>query len=446
MFEELPHNLDAETSVLGSIILEPSLINECVLQPDDFYHENHRFIMKHLIFLNDIDEPIDPIMIAQYAGKDIDKNGGIKYLVELRSSIATTANFGYYHDIVRDKATSRKAIQLMRSKADGVINAENPAEFIADTMQELEGLLDHSGNSRESIKLSDALKGHEEVIHQRKEKKGLTGTKTASTDLDVLTGGHQKGDLIIVAARPSIGKSAFMVNDANAGQYRAIKENITGSAALIFSIEMTQAKIAERSVCALSNLDHRKLQSGEMDDGDWHRWNMGVTILDGLPIFIDDSEDITLQQIERKIKKEVKKYPNLIVYIDYLQLVDCGKKGIRDDPQKNSKAVSRGLKRIARKYDIPIIAISAVGREVEKRQDKRPMMSDLRESGSIESDADVVIFLYRDDYYNKESAVKNIIELIVAKGRNIGVGTIEMIYIRSTGRFINIKRKEEGAA
>jgi replicative DNA helicase len=173
---------------------------------------------------------------------------------------------------------------------------------------------------------------------------------------------------------------------------------------------------------------------------------MGVTILDGLPIFIDDSEDITLQQIERKIKKEVKKYPNLIVYIDYLQLVDCGKKGIRDDPQKNSKAVSRGLKRIARKYDIPIIAISAVGREVEKRQDKRPMMSDLRESGSIESDADVVIFLYRDDYYNKESAVKNIIELIVAKGRNIGVGTIEMIYIRSTGRFINIKRKEEGAA
>lgn len=235
-----------------------------------------------------------------------------------------------------------------------------------------------------------------------------------------------------------------MVCDILAGQNHAYKNKIEGSAAAIFSLEMDRKKITERAVCAFGNIDSRKLNAGELDEDDWERWRIAKSRLDDLPIFIDDTPGITVQQIDRKVKKLVSEYPNLTVYIDFLQLINPGKKF--KEERDGVKYVSQQLKQIARKYNVPVVAISAVGRGCEQRQDKRPMMSDLRESGSIESDADIIIFLYRDDYYNPETQKKGIIELIIAKGRNVGTGLVEMIYLRDKSRFINIRRevKDDG--
>lgn len=435
---DLPHNFEAETSVLGSILQKPELMFECKLQPDDFYHDRHQLIMQYMLYMHENDLPVDEISISHRAGSRIEKIGGGSYLSELRNSVPSVAAFSYYHDLVQNTSQIRKIILTLKEKTEEGFSVDNPVEYIADAMQALESLSEASKEERSFVKLGDALKDHEKVIEKRRERKGLTGFKTAGIDLDALTGGHQKQDLIIVAARPSIGKTAFLVNDAIAGQEHAENGGIDGTAALIFSLEMPREKIAERAVCAIGNLDGRKVKSGQMEEVDWKRWNMGLYKLNTLNIFIDDTPGLALHHIERKIKKMKEKFPNLIVYIDFLQLINPGKKFGKE--HEGVAFVSKGLKQIARKYDIPIVAISAVGRSCEQRQDKRPMMSDLRESGSIESDADVIIFLYRDDYYNPNAEKKNLIELIIAKGRDVGTGVVEMIYVRSTSKFINIDR------
>lgn len=436
------NSYEAECSVLGSILINSELIQECDLQPREFNDKRHQLMMEYMYHLkeNYPDKPVDLVLIGTVAGNNIHKIGGFEYLMKLSESVPSTSNFKYYHEVVREKAKLRDASDILRKQSENVGNAENSDEYINDAMQALEGLSANSNDAKEFVKMSDTLKGHEDVITKRQESKGVTGSKTASADLDELTGGWQKQDLIIIAARPSIGKSAYMLCDAERGQAPAAKYGTTRSAAAIFSIEMPAVKLSERMICNLGNLDGRKLKSGDLTETDWKNWASAMTRLDDYPIFIRDSVGITLQQIERSVSKLVKIYPDLIVYIDYLQLINPGKKF--SQPHEGIAFVSKGLKAIARKYDIPIVALSAVGRDVEKRQDKRPLMSDLRESGSIESDADIVIFLYRDDYYDPNSNKKNIIELIVAKGRDIGTGLVEMVYIRSKSKFIDITKKE----
>lgn len=444
---ELPHDLDAERFVIGCLLEKPELISECTLNADDFYGEyddRNKLIMKYLLYLNENNIPIDPLSIAKQAGNRVERIGGISYLMNLKEAVPTTANFSYYHNIVKNLSDTRNVMLVLKEKTEAGFAVDNANEYIADTVQSLEGLMTKSQGDSEIVKLGSVLKDYEEVIEKRRESKGVTGVKTAGKDLDALTGGHQKQDLIIVAARPSIGKTAFLINDAISGQDHAQENKIEGSAAVIFSLEMPSKKIAERAVCSLGGLDGRKVKSGQMDEKDWEKWHMGLWKLNSLNIFIDDTPGLALHHIERKIKKLKEKFPNLIVYIDFLQLINPGKKFAKNDD--GIKFVSQGLKQIARNHDIPVVAISAVGRQCEQRQDKRPMMSDLRESGSIESDADVIIFLYRDDYYDPSSEKKNIIELIVAKGRDVGTGVVEMIYIRSTSRFINLDRSQQDKA
>lgn len=448
--EDLPHSYEAEASVLGSIIIKAPLIHECNLQPTEFYDSRHQLIMTYMYYLRDLPEgkPVDLILISEHAGKNIEKLGGLDYLMKLSNYVPTTANFSHYHEIVRKKAKLRSAKLAMTKKVNQADYADDPDEYISDSIQALEDLRSESEGDKGLVMLGEVLKDHEATLTKRKEQSGLTGTMSASADLDKLTGGDQKQDLIIIAARPSMGKTDFMINGAIKGQDHALKVKLEGSAAAIFSLEMTAELIAERALCNIANIDNKKLKSGEMEQEDWERWAMASKHLNDLPIFIDDTPGLTIRQIDRKVERMKRKYPNLTVYVDFLQKV---RPGIRNLKKHEGVAyVSEGLKLIARKHDCPVIALSAVGRDVEKRQDKRPMMSDLRESGAIESDADIVMFLYRDSYYNKESTKKSIAEIIVAKGRNVGVGLVEMAYLPQYSKFVNLDRshyeKKDGAA
>ncbi|MFC5528425.1 replicative DNA helicase [Cohnella yongneupensis] len=434
----------AECMVLGSIIMEPDFLGECTLQPDDFeanIDDRHQKIMEYLRYLEENDIPITVVSMAEQSGKNLNRIGGMTYLLQLTSSVPTLSpdSFSHYQKIVRDASIHRKAMtkmaQVMQAGASGNVKG---SEFISAAQAAVEELIESndSKEDNEIRKMSDVLINHDKEIKERKTKRGLTGAKTVSHNLDRLTGGHQDEDLEIVAARPSIGKTAYVVNDM-------LETARAGRPPLIFSLEMQGKKIAERFICAIGNIDSGKLRNGAFDDSDWERWSYAITELERLPIYIDDNPDTTLQDIARKVKQMKKKHPNLVVYVDFLQLVSPGKRSGKT--HEDVSAVSRGLKRIARKNKCPVVAISAVGRGVEQRTDKRPMMSDLRESGSIESDADIVIFLYRDDYYDRESAKKGILEVNVAKGRNVGVGMIEMFFNRQTGRILDldpIKREE----
>jgi len=430
---------DAETSVLGSILQQPDLIDDCFLQPDEFADERHQLIMEYFRYLVDIGKPIDLVVMAEQSGKNLARIGGVQYLVQLAGSVPTVGNFGHYQDIIHKTYIHRRTVQMLSDMADaGKREGIEVNEYVGSVQAALDDITSLTEkNQNDVVKMSDTLIDHDKTIRKRREQRGITGAKTASLELDRMTGGHQDGDLEIIAARPSMGKTAFFINDM-------IATARSGRPALLFSLEMSKEKIAERALCVLGNIDNTKLRTGNLDDQDWERWSYAMDELDRIPLYIDDTPGITLQQIGAKVKRMIKKYPNLVVYIDFLQLVNPGRKFTKE--HEGVAYVSKGLKQTARRNNVPVVAISAVGRQCEQRQDKRPMMSDLRESGSIESDADIIAFLYRDDYYNPQSEKKSIVEIIIAKGRNVGIGTIEMVFDKKTGKFLNIDRTaKEGA-
>jgi replicative DNA helicase len=284
---------------------------------------------------------------------------------------------------------------------------------------------------------------HEQKVNERKQVKGLTGAKGCSVELNKMTGGFQDEDYIVLAARPSMGKSAMVLNDACSIADDYLDRGVNGAVAL-FSLEMGALSMLERVICIIGGLEADKLKTGDMSPEDWIKYRMAVYRLTKMNFYIDESPGQSIQYIEQQVKELKKKHDKLTVIIDFLQLVEID--GSNLEGHAKIGYISKRCKRIARRYKCPVIAISAVGRGVEQRQDKRPMMSDLRESGSIESDADIIVFIYRDDYYDKESAKKAIVELIVAKGRNIGTGTIEMAYIKNTNRFLNLDRSHHERA
>lgn len=426
----------AEMAVLGSLIKQPDLIDEYYLQAEEFDDERHRLIAEYLRYSFDQDGTADLQKMIERSGKNLMKIGGMGYLLELRDSVPTTALFHQYQEEIRSNYIRRKTSStlydvVLSGERDGIDVQEYLAKAKA-AIEEIEEL--QSPQESEIKKLSDVLQDHDKVLIKRSQQQGITGAPTASKDLDRLTGGHQDGDLEVIAARPSIGKTAYVVNDMLATARG-------GRTAILFSLEMPELRIAERFLCSIGNIDNKKLRSGNMSDQDWERWSYAMDELHRLPIYIDETPGMTFQDISRKVKKMKKLHPNLVVYIDFLQLVGTQQRFNKD--HERVAYVSKGLKQLARRFKCPVVAISAVGRKCEERQDKRPMLSDLRESGSIESDADIIIFLYRDDYYNPDSSKKGIIEIIVAKGRDVGTGTIEMVFNRKTGRFVNIDRSKD---
>ncbi|MDC3418496.1 replicative DNA helicase [Aquibacillus salsiterrae] len=434
-----PHNIEAEQAVIGAIFLEPDALTTAseLLMPDDFYRASHQRIYSVMLSLSDKGEPIDLVTVttALANAKILDEVGGVSYLSDLANAVPTAANVEYYSKIVEEKALLRR---LIRTATDIVTSSFDHEDDVNQVLNEAEkNILEvsHRQNSGAFKNIKDVLiQVYDNIEQLHHSKAEVTGIPTGFRDLDKITSGFQRNDLIIVAARPSVGKTAFALNIA---QNVAIKtdENVA-----IFSLEMGADQLVNRMLCAEGNIDAQRLRTGSLQAEDWSKLTMAMGSLSNAGIFIDDTPGIRVSEIRSKCRRLKQEHGLGMILIDYLQLIQgSGKPG--ENRQQEVSEISRSLKGLARELNVPLIALSQLSRGVESRQDKRPMMSDLRESGSIEQDADIVGFLYRDDYYDKESEKQNIIEIILAKQRNGPVGTVELAFVKEYNKFVDLDHR-----
>ncbi|MGN7457164.1 replicative DNA helicase [Paenibacillus pasadenensis] len=445
MFDRVPpQNLEAEQAVLGAVLLQAEALITAMekVRPEDFYLSSHQLIFEAMIELGENNQPIDLVTLTAYLSdrSQLEEVGGVSYLAKLASVVPTAANVEHYAQIVEEKSMLRR---LIRTATTIVSDGYGATDDIGLMLSEAEQRIMEIANRRSSsgfVSIRDVLmEVFERVEFLYTNKGGSTGIPSGFVDLDKMTSGFQRSDLIIVAARPSVGKTAFALNIAQNVGVRA-RETVA-----IFSLEMSAAQLVQRMVCAESNVDAGRMRTGFLEGDDWEKLTMAIGALSEAEIYIDDTPGITVSDIRAKCRR-LKKERNLgMILIDYLQLIQGrGKAG--ENRQQEVSEISRTLKQIARELEVPVIALSQLSRGVEQRQDKRPMMSDLRESGSIEQDADIVAFLYRDDYYDKETEKKNIIEIIIAKQRNGPVGTVELAFLKNFNKFVSLDRTHEPAS
>jgi len=438
-----PQNMEAEQAVLGAILLNGDALITAMerITSDDFYRGSHQRIFEAMVELAEEDEPVDLITLtARLANKQqLEDIGGVTYLSELANAVPTAANVDYYAAIVEEKSMLRRLIRTATQiVSNGYASADDVGLLLSDAEQRIMEISQRR-SSTGFVSIRDVLMDvFERVEFLYSHKGGATGIPSGFVDLDKMTSGFQRSDLIIVAARPSVGKTAFALNIAQNVGVRA-KETVA-----IFSLEMGAAQLVQRMVCAEANVDANRMRTGFLEGDDWEKLTMAIGALSEAQIYIDDSPSITVADIRAKCRRLQQERGLGMILIDYLQLIHGRGKG--DNRQQEVSEISRTLKQIARELNVPVIALSQLSRGVEQRQDKRPMMSDLRESGSIEQDADIVAFLYRDDYYDKESEKKNIIEIIIAKQRNGPVGTVELAFLKQFNKFVNMDRSYQEVA
>ncbi|MDS9471852.1 replicative DNA helicase [Sporosarcina pasteurii] len=431
-----PHNNEAEQSVIGAVFLEPqALITAAeVLIPEDFYRIAHQKIFGTMLSLSDKGQPIDVVTVTEEltAKKELEDVGGISYLTEIANSVPTAANIMHYAKIVEEKSLLRRLIRVATQIVEDGFTREDEVEALLSEAEKNMMEVSNRKNAGDFKHIKDVLVQTYDNIEQLHNQQGeVTGIPTGFTDLDKITAGFQRNDLIIVAARPSVGKTAFALNVA---QNVATKtpENVA-----IFSLEMGADQLVSRMLCAEGNIDAQVLRTGALQAEDWRKLTMAMGSLSNAGIFIDDSSGIRVNEIRSKCRRLQQEHGLGMVIIDYLQLIQgSGRTG--ENRQQEVSEISRSLKGLARELKIPVIALSQLSRGVEQRQDKRPMMSDLRESGSIEQDADIVSFLYREDYYDKETENENMIEIIIAKQRNGPTGTVTLAFAKEYNKFVNV--------
>jgi replicative DNA helicase len=439
MFDRIPpQNVEAEQAVLGAVLLQSEALITAAerVRSEDFYAVPHQMIFEAMITLGENNQPIDLVTLTAYLQdkQQLEDIGGVSYLAKLVGGVPTAANVDYYAQIVEEKSMLRR---LIRTATQIVTNGYAGSDDIGILLSEAETKIMEISNGRSNngfISIRDVLMDvFEQVEFLYNHKGGTTGIPSGFPDLDKMTAGFQRNDLIIVAARPSVGKTAFALNIAQNVGVRA-RETVA-----IFSLEMSASQLVQRMICAESNVDAGRLRTGFLEGDDWEKLTMAIGSLSEAEIFIDDTPGITVAEIRAKCRRLKKEKGLGMILIDYLQLIaGRGKSG--ENRQQEVSDISRTLKQIARELEVPVIALSQLSRGVEQRQDKRPMMSDLRESGSIEQDADIVAFLYRDDYYDKETEKKNIIEIIIAKQRNGPVGTVELVFLKNFNKFVSLDR------
>src|SRR5699024_287833 len=430
-----PHNIEAEQAVLGAIFLQPeafSVASELLIHTY-FYRTSHQRIFDAMMRLSDKGEPIDVVTVTTLLSNEqtIDEAGGVTYLTDLARSVPTAANISFYSKIVEEKALLRK---LIRTATDIVSTSFDREDNIEDVLDEAEkNILTVSSrqNSGAFKSIKDVLIEVYDDIEQRHQNDDeVTGIPTGFLDLDRVTSGFQRNDLIIVAARPSVGKTAFALNIAQNVATRT-DENVA-----IFSLEMGAEQLVSRMLCAEGNIESQRLRTGALEADDWGKLTMAMGSLSNAGIYIDDSPGIRVSDIRSKCRRLKQEHGLGMIIIDYLQLIQ-GSEQSKENRQQEVSEISRSLKALARELEVPLIALSQLSRGVEQRQDKRPMMSDLCESGSIEQDADIVGFLYRDDYYDSESEQQNIIEIIISKQRNGPTGTVELAFVKEYNKFVD---------
>ncbi|WP_136278629.1 replicative DNA helicase [Streptococcus pyogenes] len=442
-----PQDLLAEQSVLGSIFISPDKLIAVreFISPDDFYKYAHKIIFRAMITLSDRNDAIDATTIRTILDDqdDLQSIGGLSYIVELVNSVPTSANAEYYAKIVAEKAMLRDIIARLTESVNLAYNEIlKPEEVIAGVERALIELNEHSNRSG-FRKISDVLKVNYEALEARsKQTSNVTGLPTGFRDLDKITTGLHPDQLVILAARPAVGKTAFVLNIA---QNVGTKQKKTVA---IFSLEMGAESLVDRMLAAEGMVDSHSLRTGQLTDQDWNNVTIAQGALAEAPIYIDDTPGIKITEIRarsRKLSQEVDGGLGLIV-IDYLQLITGTKP---ENRQQEVSDISRQLKILAKELKVPVIALSQLSRGVEQRQDKRPVLSDIRESGSIEQDADIVAFLYRDDYYRKEGddaeeAVEdNTIEVILEKNRAGARGTVKLMFQKEYNKFSSIAQFEE---
>jgi len=434
-----PQSIDAERSTLGSMLIDRDAIAKVIeiLKPDDFYREAHSTIFQVINVLFDKGEPVDLVTVSEeLRDRDaLDDIGGIAYLTSLANSVPTSANVTYYAKIVEEKSILRK---LIRSSAE-----ISKLGYSAD--KELDEILDEAERSIFNISQKRAIQdfsGIRDVLMDTFDdleklydnKGGVTGVPTGFTDLDKMTSGFQDSDLIIIAARPSMGKTALALNIA---QYAAVEKDVSVA---IFSLEMSKQQLVQRMLCCEAQVDNHRLRTGYLNERDWNKLTDAAGKLSESKVFIDDTPGITVMEMRAKARRIKAEHGLDLILIDYLQLMQ-GSSNSESRQQEVSK-ISRSLKGLARELDVPVVSLSQLSRAVEQRNDKRPQLSDLRSSGSIEQDADVVAFIYRDDYYNPDSEKAGITEIIIGKQRNGPVGKVELAFQKEYTKFVDLARRE----
>ncbi|WP_448589809.1 replicative DNA helicase [Thermodesulfobium sp.] len=427
-----PYNLEAEQALLGSMLLSREAIAICAetIKPEYFYKTAHKHIYSSIIELFDKGDPVDIVTLSEKLSTKnlLDEIGGPGYLADLVSNLLTPANVQYYAKLIEEAALFRKLIEVGTEIVEIGFSKEN----IEDALDRAERLVFEIAQKRSRkgfVRISDALTSTFEMIDKSFQKKsGITGEPSGFKDLDFLTAGFQPSDLIVIAARPSMGKTAFCLNLARylSGQ--------PGKAVGIFSLEMSKEQLAQRLICAESMIDIHNLRTGNIQDHEWPKLTRALSKLSECNLYIDDTPNISMLEMRAKSRKLKSETPLSLLIVDYLQLMQ-GKKS--ENRVQEVAEIARSLKALAREIEVPIIALSQLSRAVESRTEKRPVLSDLRESGEIEQIADVVAFIYRDEYYNPKSEKKRIAEIIIAKQRNGPLGKVELVFLKEQAKFVN---------
>lgn len=437
-----PNDVEAEQAVIGSMLTDRDAVISAieVLKEEDFYREDNKTIYAAILNLYNRSEPIDIITLKSELTSMgmFDKIGGLEYIVGLPEKVPTTANVEKYISIVKEKSELRR---LIKAANEIIEQGYDPTENIDDIMNSAEKKIfnimqDKDQKTYSPIKdvLIDAFTELEQLYNQ---KQHVTGVPTGFIDLDYKTAGLHNSDLILIAARPAMGKSAFALNIATNAAVRAKVPVV------LFSLEMSKEQMVNRILCSEAMVDSNKVRTGKIDDDDWIKLADTMGDLSEAPIYIDDTPGIAINEIRAKCRKlKLEKNIGLVV-IDYLQLVQGSSKRASGSREQEISEISRSLKILAKEINVPVIALSQLSRAPEQRPDHRPMLSDLRESGAIEQDADIVMFLYRDDYYNEDSEEKGIAEVIVAKHRAGSTGTVKLIWLGNYTKFANMDKYRE---
>ncbi len=435
----MPHNLEAEQAVIGSMIMDRDAVEAAleILAQEDFYGKQYGLLFHAMWELNQENKPVDLVTLQERLKEDgvPEEVAGIDVIREIVASIPISANVKHYAQIVREKSLMRKLIRTTEEITAHCYAGTDSVEDLMDMTEKKVFQLMQSRGGGDFVPIRQVVINALERIEAASKQSGsITGISTGFIDLDYQTSGMQPSDLILIAARPSMGKTAFVLNLA---QHMAFRDNVTTA---IFSLEMSKEQLVNRLFALESKVDAQVLRNGKLEDSDWERLIESADIIGNSNLIIDDTPSISITELRSKCRK-FKMEMNLgVIIIDYLQLMSGSSGKSNASRQQEVSDISRSLKALARELNVPVLALSQLSRAVEQREDKRPMLSDLRESGAIEQDADVVMFIYRDDYYNKESEKKNIAEIIVAKQRNGPVGTVELVWRPQYTQFGNLSK------
>ena len=432
-----PHSVEAEQAVLGGVFLDKEAWDKVVerVREEDFYRRDHRIIFRAISQLSNEGQPYDIVTVAEWLENHqlLDESGGMRNLAALAENTPSASNISAYADIVRKRSILRQLVSATSDINDTIFNpqgqsSEQILEFAEQTVFEIAEQETRGRKSYQNIST------YTDVVMERMQERAesgnsITGIRTGYHDLDSITAGFQRADLIIIAGRPAMGKSALAVNIAETA---AIKDKLSVA---IFSMEMQAEQLTMRMMSSLANIDQQKVRTGKLDGDDWIRFTSTVGILQETKIFIDDTPALTPAELRARCRRISREHGLDLVVVDYLQMMQVS--GTTENRATEISEISRSLKSMAKELNIPVIALSQLNRSVESRQDKRPVMSDLRESGAIEQDADVIIFIYRDEVYDKESSDKGMAEIIISKQRNGPIGFLKLTWRGQYTRFDN---------